>query len=128
MVQIVLEEGLGLLLIRINESPSDLFFQELEVLLVQGVLEKLQIYFAAVVGQIRVLHHVDQRLPDIDGVDAVACCVVRKGVVERLHDETGRDARHALALGRFAEFLNIDLFGPSLFNDLFPVVELDFRH
>ena len=82
-----------------------------------------------VVGEVGLLDHVDQRLADVDRVDAVALDVVRQRVVERLHDEAGRDAATCLrASCRRAAPATSSFFGPALLDDLFAVVELELGH
>src|SRR5713101_7542159 len=98
-----------LLLVGVDERLGDLLLEQLEVLLVEHVLEKLEVLLAAVVGEVRLLDHVDEGLADVDRVDAVALYVVGERVVERLHDEACRDAAHALALGVLAQLLDVDL-------------------
>ena len=99
VIEVVLEQRFGLLLVRIDERPGDLFLEHLEVFLVQRVLQVFQELLARVVGKIGLLHHADQRLADVDRVDAVALDVVGECVVERLHDEARGDAAHTFALG-----------------------------
>src|SRR5213596_452035 len=124
VVEVVLEERLGLLLVGVDERLGDLLLEQLEVLLVEHVLEELEVLLAGVVGEVRLLHHVDEGLADVDRVDAVALHVVGERVVERLHDEACRDAAHALALGVLAQLLDVDLLGLALLDDLLAVVEL----
>src|SRR4030095_5548151 len=117
-----------LLLVGVDEGLGDLLLQDFQVLLVQDVLEELEVLLAVVVGQVGFLDHVDQRLADVDRIDAIALDVVRQGVVERLHDEARRDAVHALALRVVAQLLGVELLGLAFLDDLFAVVELQLRH
>src|SRR5256712_7007625 len=93
VVEVVLEERLGLLLVGVDEGLGDLLLEELQVLLVEDVLQGLEVLLAGIVGKIRLLDHADERLADVDRVDAVTLDVVGKRVVERLHDEAGGSAR-----------------------------------
>ena len=126
MVQVVLEQGFGLLLIGVDESFGDLFFQEFEILLVQGILEKFQIQLTHIVGEVLILDHADQRFAYVDRVDAPAG--LGEGVIKGLHDEAGRDAAHALTLDLLAQFLHVDLLCPPLLHHLFPIVEPQLGH
>ena len=128
MVQIILEQGLRLFLIRIDEGPGNLFFQNLQILLVKGVLQIFEILFSSVVREIRFPDHADNRLSDINGADTVSRHVVRKGIVQSLHNEAGRDTRHPLPLGGFSEFVDVNLFRSSLLHHLFTVVKLELGH
>src|SRR6266568_8892867 len=82
MVQVVLEQGFGLLLIGVDESFGDLFFQKFEILLVQGILEKFQIQLTHIVGEVLIFDHADQRFAYVDRVDAPAG--LGKGVIKGL--------------------------------------------
>src|SRR5262245_11417925 len=128
VVEVVLEERLGLLLVGEDEGLGDLLLENLEVLLVQHVLEKLEVLLAVVVGKVGLLDHVDQRLADVDRIDAIALDVVRERVVEGLHDEAGGDTGHALALRVVAQLLGVELLRLALLDDLFAVVQLELRH
>src|SRR5262249_410184 len=128
VVEVVLEQRLRLLLVGVDECLRALLLENLEILLVQDVLEELEILLAVVVGQVGFLDHADQRLADVDRIDAVSFDVVRQRVVERLHDEAGRDAVHALALRVVAQLLGVELLSLALLDDLLAVVELELRH
>src|SRR5581483_8169885 len=52
VVEVVLEERLGLFLVGEDERARDLFLQQIEVFLVQRVLEEFEILLARVVRQI----------------------------------------------------------------------------
>ncbi len=113
IVEVVLEQGLCLILEAEDEGLGDVLLQELQIDLVERVLEKLQMLPLRVLGEVRLLDHADQRLTDIDGMDGTA--VLRESRVEGLHDKARADAEQALPLGIFTKLVRRDLLGSALF-------------
>ena len=69
VVEVVLEQRLGLLLEAVDERLGDVLLEHLQIGLVQGVLEELEVLLLGVVGEVGLLDHADQRLADADRVD-----------------------------------------------------------
>ncbi len=128
VIEIVLEQRFRLLLVRVHECAGDLFFEQVEIFLVQGILEEFEVLLARVVGQVALLGHRDERLAHVDRIDAVAGDIVGERVVERLHDEAGRYSRHPFALGVFFQLLHVDFLGASFFDDFLAIVEAQLGH
>ena len=79
-----------------------------------------------VLGEVGLLDHADQGLADADRMDRLR--VLAERVVERLHDEAGRDAEHALALGVVVQLARRELLGAPLLDHLLAVVQAELGH
>ena len=93
----------------------------------ESVLEKFEIQLAGVVRHVVFFDHVDQRLADIDRVDAIALdsdrALSSAFITNRVEMPT-----EPFPFRFFAQFLHVDLLRSSLLNHFFAVVEAQFGH
>ena len=108
MVEVVREYGLGLFFVAVDKGLGDFLLENLEVLLVDGVLEEAQVLLAEIFGEARFLEFCDQGFSDIDRVDAVVFAV-GEGVIKGFQDESCLYPGQSLVLGLLFQFFDIDL-------------------
>ena len=89
MVEVVLKERLCLLLIGVNKGFGNLFFKNLKILFVQGILQELEIALLNIVRKVTLFHHLNEGLPYRDGMNRVDLHIIRERVIERLHNKSG---------------------------------------
>ena len=128
MIEIILKQRFGLFLVGVNKGASDFFFEDLQIFLVQGVLQELEILFSSIVGHVRFLDHVNKGFAHVDRIDAVAGVVVREGIVQSLHDKARGNTGHAFAFAAVSQLLYVDFLGAAFFDDFLAVVKFELCH
>ena len=129
VVEVVLEERLGLLLVGVDEGLGDLLLEDLEVLLVEDVLQELEVAacacrparsasFTILISASRTLIGLMQ-LPSTLSDSALSSAFMMKRVEMPFMPSRLVSSRSSL---------DVDLLGLALLDDLLAVVELELGH